>query len=146
MSNACNSNCSAIRSAYHTLRLLPVIWISPLEDIADTTAERCPFGLLPIIFQLFYKLVNTLRHHVLETGKETVGICLLRQLVEVGAFTYQLTDDMDMFFVIRSRTVPFSMSERMTALWVCLLRLQSVPSHAIGRMTVGELSYVSFPF
>jgi uncharacterized protein YfaQ (DUF2300 family) len=31
-------------------------------------------------------------------GKETVGICLLRQLVEVGAFTYQLTDDMDMFF------------------------------------------------
>lgn len=31
-------------------------------------------------------------------GKESVGICLLRQLVEVGAFTYQLTDDVDMLF------------------------------------------------
>ena len=31
-------------------------------------------------------------------GKESVGVCLLRQLVKIGAFTYQLTDDVDMLF------------------------------------------------
>ena len=31
-------------------------------------------------------------------GTETIGVCLLRQLVKIGAFTYQLTDDVDMLF------------------------------------------------
>ena len=54
----------------------------------------------------------------IRNGKETVGICLLRQLVEVGAFTYQLTDDMDMFFrdsftyrpILDERTDDFTLS------------------------------------
>jgi uncharacterized protein YfaQ (DUF2300 family) len=51
-------------------------------------------------------------------GEETVGVCLSRQLIEIGTFANQLADDVDMFLrdsftyrtVFDERTDDFALS------------------------------------
>ena len=73
---------------------------------------------LPIIFHPYYKLINVLSHFLTSVcnSKETVGVCLSCQLIEIGTFTNQLPDDVDMLLRDLFTAEPFSMSERMTSL------------------------------
>ena len=78
-------------------------------------------------------------------GKETVGVCLSSQLIEIGTFTNQLTDDVDMLLrdsftyrtVLDERTDDFTLS----------LLAPSAKHQAmrIADMTDGVLLYISFP-
>ena len=54
--------------------------------------------------------------------KETVSVCLFCQLIQIGAFTYQLSDDV--------QVVVGDSFTRITSLLVRLLRLLNAPSHA----------------
>ena len=75
-------------------------------------------------------------------GEETVGVCLSCQLVKIGTFANQLTDDVNMLLrdsftyrtVFDERTDHFALS------------LLAPSAMRIADMTDGVLLYISFPF
>ena len=81
-------------------------------------------------------------------GEETVGVCLSCQLVKIGTFANQLTDDVNMLLrdsftyrtVFDERTDHFALSLLASA--VC----KAHQAMRIADMTDGVLLYISFPF
>ena len=80
-------------------------------------------------------------------GEETVGVCLSCQLVKIGTFANQLTDDVNM--LLRDSFTYRTVFDERTDHFALSLLAPSAKAHQamrIADMTDGVLLYISFPF
>ena len=80
-------------------------------------------------------------------GEEAVGVCLSCQLVKIGTFANQLTDDVDM--LLRDSFTYRTVFDERTDHFALSLLAPVCKAHQamrIADMTDGVLLYISFPF